>query len=148
LRVDNDFSAMQIKFRRFQTSFNALALLAGVLSILAADPLERYVAAPDDSYQWKLRSREDTNGFTTASVSMTSQTWRTSAWTHAVQIVRPNKVRHPEIAFLFVTGDGSGKNYMPMLAKISSEAGAIAALVTKVPNQPLYGGKKEDALIA
>ena len=35
-----------------------------------------------------------------------------------------------------------------MLAKIASEGGAVAAMVTKVPNQPLYGGKKEDALIA
>ena len=35
-----------------------------------------------------------------------------------------------------------------MLARLASEAGATAAFVTRVPNQPLYGGKKEDALIA
>ena len=138
---------MQIRARFFPSAFHAF-LLAVASSALAADPLERYVAAPDNAYQWKLRTREDTNGFTTASVSMTSQTWRTSTWTHAIQIVRPNKMRHPEIAFLFVTGDGSGKSYIPMLAKVASEGGAIAALVTRVPNQPLYGGKKEDALIA
>lgn len=139
---------MQSKSRGSHQLFGVLALFASAVSALAADPLERYVGAPDSAFEWKLRSREDTNGFTTASVSMTSQTWRTSTWTHALQIVRPNKMRHPEIAFLFVTGDGSGKNYIPMLAKVSSEAGAIAALVTRVPNQPLYGGKKEDALIA
>lgn len=126
----------------------AAFIVFSVLVARAADPLERYVAAPDNSFQWKLRSREDTNGFTTAALSVTSQTWRTSAWTHTVQIVRPNKMRHPEIAFLFVTGDGSGRSSIPMLAKIASEAGAMAALVTRVPNQPLYGGKKEDALIA
>jgi PhoPQ-activated pathogenicity-related protein len=139
---------MQITPRRILKPLGILAFFVATLSALAADPLERYVAAPDNSFQWTLKSRENTNGFTTSTVSMTSQTWRTSAWTHTVQIVRPNKMRHPEIAFLFVTGDGSGKNYIPMLARISSEAGAIAALVTRVPNQPLYGGKKEDALIA
>lgn len=125
----------------------AFAILA-TLSLRAADPLERYVAAADATYKWSIKSSENTNGFTLATLSMTSQTWRTSAWTHTVQIVRPNKIRHPEIAFLFVTGDGANKAYVPMLAKISSEAGALAAFVTRVPNQPLYGGKKEDALIA
>src|SRR6187401_3639020 len=120
---------MQTTLRRILTVPGVLTFLIAALSALAADPLERYVAAPDKSFQWTVKSRENTNGFTTATVSMTSQTWRTSAWTHTMQIVRPNKMRHPEIAFLFVTGDGSGKNYIPMLAKISSEAGAIAALV-------------------
>jgi PhoPQ-activated pathogenicity-related protein len=31
---------------------------------------------------------------------------------------------------------------------VSQRAGIVAAVVTKVPNQPLYGGRKEDALIA
>ncbi len=114
----------------------------------AADPLESYVAAPDQSYQWEIKTSERTNGFTLAALKMTSQTWRTSAWTHTVQIVRPDKMRHPEIAFLFVTGDGANQAYLPMLARLASEAGATAAFVTRVPNQPLYGGKKEDALIA
>ena len=114
---------------------------------LAADPLERYVAAPDDTYKWTVRSNSHTNGFETTIIAMTSQTWRTSVWSHSVTVVRPDKMRHPEIAFLFITGD-SGRTYIPMLAKIASEGGAVAAMITKVPNQPLYGGKKEDALIA
>jgi PhoPQ-activated pathogenicity-related protein len=126
-----------------------LALLAlSVAFSRAADPLERYVATPDDSFKWEVKTRAETNGFTVAGLTMTSQTWRSNDWTHAVQIVRPAKVRHPEIAFLFVTGDGSGRSSIPMLMKLAQEAGAIAALVTKVPNQPLYDGRKEDALIA
>ena len=132
-------------FRLLATLF---LLLTRVPQLSAADALERYVAAPDAAYKWKIKDSETTNGFTIATLSMTSQTWRTSAWTHIVQIVRPEKMRHPEIALLFVTGDGSNKGYIPMLAKMASEAGAMAAFVTRVPNQPLYGGKKEDALIA
>ena len=134
----------QVALRFFVGAF-AIFLVSHVL---AADPLERYVAKPDNSYKWELKRTETTNGFTTASISMTSQTWRTSTWTHALQVVRPLKMRHPEIALLFVSGDGSGKQYVPILAKLASEAGATAAYLSKVPNQPLYGGKKEDALIA
>lgn len=125
-----------------------LMVLAIPLRAAAADPLERYVAAPDDTYKWTVKSRETTNGFITATLSMTSQTWRTSAWTHTIQIVRPTKVRNPHIAFLFITGDGSGKREQIILAKLAAESGAMAACVTRVPNQPLYGGRKEDALIA
>lgn len=128
--------------------FSTAALLAlSLTKNFAADPLERYVAAPDDTYKWTVRSTTRTNGFTTTAIAMTSQTWRTSAWTHVVTIVRPDKMRHPEIAFLFITGD-SGRNFVPLIAKVAGEGGAMAAMITKVPNQPLYGGKKEDALIA
>ncbi len=125
----------------------ASCLLAGT-NVRAADPLEAYVAKLDDSYKWELKSSVNTNGFTTATLQMTSQTWKTSAWTHTIQVVRPNKMRHTDIAFLFITGDGAGRTETMLLAKIAAEAGATAAVVTRVPNQPLYGGKKEDALIA
>jgi len=125
-----------------------LCAIAFTLPAFAADPLERYVAAPDNSFKWDVKSHDATNGFEMATLSVTSQTWRSNAWTHTVQIVRPAKVRHPEIAFLFITGDGLGKSSVPMLMKLANEAGAVAAMVTRVPNQPLYGGKKEDALIA
>jgi PhoPQ-activated pathogenicity-related protein len=141
------FSAMNKQEPLLRSMLLALGLFS-VVATFAADPLERYVAAPDDAYKWELKRSETTNGFTTAGISMTSQTWRTSTWTHAIQIVRPVKMRHPEIALLFISGDGSGKNYIPILAKLASEAGATVAYLSKVPNQPLYGGKKEDALIA
>jgi PhoPQ-activated pathogenicity-related protein len=121
---------------------------AAALHARGADALERYVTAPDDSFKWTVQARLETNGFKVATISLTSQTWRSNVWTHTIQVVRPAKVRNPDAAFLFVTGDGSGRNYVPMLMKLADEAGAVAALVTKVPNQPLYGGRKEDALIA
>ncbi|MCI0744623.1 MAG: PhoPQ-activated pathogenicity-related family protein, partial [Verrucomicrobia subdivision 3 bacterium] len=51
-------------------------------------------------------------------------------------------------AFLFITGDGSGTRQIPILKAVAERAGCMAAVVTKVPNQPLYDGRKEDALIA
>src|SRR5689334_6957818 len=119
-------------FNRASKNLFAVVLFCSALcAVRAADPLETYVAAPDKTYQWEIKSSEHTNGFTIAALKMTSQTWRTSAWTHTVQIVRPDKMRHPEIAFLFVTGDGANTVYMGMLAKLASEAGATAAFVTR-----------------
>jgi PhoPQ-activated pathogenicity-related protein len=57
-------------------------------------------------------------------------------------------MRNADFGFLFVTGDGSGTRTIPMLKTVAERAGCIAAVVTKVPNQPLYDGRKEDALIA
>src|SRR5262249_16346114 len=79
---------------------------------------------------------------------MISQHWREHTWSHHVQIVKPDKVRNPRLAFLFVTGDGEGRSSLAMLQLIAERAGVLAAVVSRVPNQPLYDGRKEDALIA
>ncbi len=63
-------------------------------------------------------------------------------------VVEPPKVRNADIAFLFITGDGKVEEYAGLLKTLCDEAGAVAAVVNRVPNQPLYGDRKEDALIA
>src|SRR5688500_8183105 len=111
---------------------------------LRGGALENYVQAPDSAYTWKKRGTQETNGFAVTQLDLTSQKWRDSVWTHTVQIVRPAKVRNPDIAFLFVTGDGSGSRTLPMLETLAERAGAMAAVISRVPNQPLYDGRKED----
>jgi PhoPQ-activated pathogenicity-related protein len=113
-----------------------------------ATALDDYVKQKDASYGWKQVEEIKTNGFTVTHLELTSQKWRDSEWTHSLRVVRPEKVRNPDIAFVFITGDGSGTRYYSMLQTLAERAGAIAAVVTRIPNQPLYGGKKEDALIA
>lgn len=51
-------------------------------------------------------------------------------------------------AFLWITGSGDGAKSDPLLTAVSDRAGIYAAALTDVPNQPLYGGRKEDALLA
>ena len=115
---------------------------------LRAGALEDYIRRPDTNYSWKQIDQRQTNGSTVTHLELTSQNWRDHIWTHTVQVVRPETVRNPGIAFLFITGDGSGRSSLGLLKTLSDRAGAIAAVITKVPNQPLYDGRKEDALIA
>ncbi len=129
------------------------AVLSGLLGICftgfsSAGALENYVALADTNHAWNEVSQTNTDGFAITRLEMTSQRWREHVWTHRLQVVRPNRVRNPDIAFLFITGDGDGRGNLPMLRILAERAGAIAAVVTRVPNQPLYDGRKEDALIA
>jgi PhoPQ-activated pathogenicity-related protein len=114
----------------------------------ATDALSNYVYSADKHFAWKRLTRTNTDAVIINHLQLVSQKWRDSVWDHHVQIVRPAKVRHPEFAFLFVTGSGNGTRQLPYLKLVAERAGCLAAVVTQVPNQPLYGGKSEDALVA
>lgn len=128
------------------------ALLALLLllppSVPAADALGDYLRKPDPSYAWQPAEQRDVDGFTTTRLDLTSQTWRGHAWQHQLLVVRPPQVRNPDIAFLFITGDGDVAKLFNLLKTLAERGGALAAAVNRVPNQPLYDGRKEDALIA
>jgi len=129
----------------------AILLLVPVL-LHAADReltnLDRYVAQPDDSFAWKLRGTMETNGMTLARLELTSQTWRGIPWSHELTLIRPAQPRHEDIAFLYITGDRSGSQTLRLMTFLAARAGVHAAVLTRVPNQPLFDGRKEDALIA
>jgi len=113
-----------------------------------AGALEDYVLRPDTNFTWKQIDQKEADGFRITHLAMVSQNWHDHIWRHHLQVIHPAKVRNPGIAFLFITGDGEGKSSLAMLKTVSEQAGAVAAVVTQVPNQPLYDGRKEDALIA
>ena len=126
-----------------------IALVFAVSCVSArAGALEDYVNLADTIYTWNVADQKQEGGLAVTHLNLVSQHWRDGDWRHHVQIVRPEKVRNPGIAFLFITGDGDGVKNLGLLKVLAERAGAIAAVVTKVPNQPLYEGRKEDALIA
>jgi PhoPQ-activated pathogenicity-related protein len=114
----------------------------------ATNALERYVQQPDNTFAWEIEAQTTIEDFTVTHVKLTSQTWREHVWTHNLKIIRPHRVRHPEIALLFIAGDHSGTRSNEALQTWADRAGAVVAEVTRVPNQPFYDGRKEDALIA
>ena len=123
-----------------------LLLVAGTAG--GADALHEYVRRADGSFSWRSESSAEDEGFHATRLALTSQKWKDRAWTHEMLVLDPSNVRNPDVAFLFITGDGRPEEFRGLLKTLSKEAGAVAAVVNRVPNQPLYGGRKEDALIA
>ncbi len=156
--VLDEFSGLQSD--GFMAGKEYIAICAATLPLFLSETTEaapndappnallEWVQEADASYEWKRLSSEESSGFSITHLQFTSQTWRGRVWQHHLQIVRPAKVRSPEAAFLLISGDGDGKRDIDLLKTLADRAGALAVVLTQVPNQPLYDGRKEDALIA
>ena len=112
----------------------------------ATTALDRYVAAPDSNFSWKVAKPLTADGVTATLLDMTSQKWLTEAeverplWTHWITVVRPEKVTS-DIALLFITG-GSLERQPPSapsawLVDAAKLTGTITAELRLVPNQPV-----------
>jgi PhoPQ-activated pathogenicity-related protein len=137
--------------RAFARWFVGLVVWMLCVQVTWAGELEDYVQAADPSFNWKRCEQKPLKGATLTHLELVSQTWQGQFWSHHLMVVRPDKVFHPGIALLFVTGGSYGApddKEAERFSMIAQRAGAIAAFITKVPNQPLYDGRKEDALIA
>lgn len=115
-----------------------------------ASLLDTYTAERDDSYAWKVvqtfagtGEREGMLGF---AIDLTSQTWRGEGevdypkWTHMMQVVVPDEVKH-DTALMLVGGGqrqaGPPARLQEELWIIAKATGTIVAAVPNVPNQPL-----------
>ncbi len=140
-----------------------LLVVAGKATTAAETALDRYIAAPDAVYAWKLASTSKGDGYTTYVLEMTSQTWRTDkdvdrpVWKHSLTIIKPDQARG-NTAFLFI-GGGSNRDKLPEKAgqrtvDLATYTGTVVAELGMVPNQPLYftdskdEARSEDNLIA
>jgi PhoPQ-activated pathogenicity-related protein len=108
--------------------------------------LDRYIAAPDSSFTWKVSRQLPLEGATATLLEMTSQRWLTEKeverplWTHWITVVRPRVVKS-DVALLFITG-GSLDRQPPArppawLAEIARDTGTYTAELRLVPNQPV-----------
>lgn len=114
----------------------------------AAADLLTYVEKPDSSYKWEKVSKTDavfSSGFL---LKMTSQTWQGITWTHDIEIFMPAKSEFPGTAFLMITFGKPGGGESQIGSLLAANAGCPVAILYGIPNQPLYDGKREDALIA
>ncbi len=132
----------------------AFALLSIFTLPLHAD-LREYVNRKDASYAVKFLDNHDIGATKIITARMTSQTWRGIAWTHWLSIIVPAKIEHKDKAILHITGgginspsiDGNSQTGKQLVA-LANQTGAILVILQQVPNQPLFGGRYEDALIA
>lgn len=117
------------------------ALAALVLAPSA--PLMAYLDKPDSSFNWKA---VETVGRSTR-LEMTSQTWQGIAWKHEIVVAKPEKDLSPGHTLLLITGDKAARD-APIAQMLAAKTGMTAAVLFNIPNQPLFGGMREDELIA
>lgn len=123
--------------------------LFGVVSLLAAmaTPLDDYVAADDRMYKWEIANTREMGATTVLEVRLTSQKWRDIVWNHRLYIIKPAQLKTPEVGVLHITGSSSLAE-VAAFASVANDTGTICTILNDVPNQPLFNGLSEDALIS
>ncbi len=136
----------------------AIAMSCFLLNISAIDAssgvLQRYIQAEDNAYQYTLKKEVSFSGGSLSVLHFISQNWRGIEWEHWLTIYLPDNPVHEDSAILIIEG-GNNDPSPPSLNLDSSVESFIAtqihaplAILQQVPNQPLMGGLREDALIA
>jgi len=110
--------------------------------------LTDYVRKADSSFAWKRAGTTESDTGTVYDLDLTSQTWHDIVWTHKLQVFLPKAVKNRGTVVLWNQGGNPGPTSTLIGFEIARKVGVPVAFLYGVPNQPLFGGKKEDALIA
>jgi PhoPQ-activated pathogenicity-related protein len=128
----------------------AALLLAG--GAPARADLEAYVKGDDGAFAWTADEPKATPQGTIHALSLTSQVWHDVAWTHDLRIYEPKDPSTRDTVLLLIAGGDNGEGPTTADAArgftFAQACGATCVMLPQVPNQPLLGGKREDALIA
>ena len=107
----------------------------------------RFFRKPEPAYRWEKRSEQEIDGCRVYDLHLVSQTWQGITWEHRLQIFRPERMQHPEFCALYNTGGSGSDANTQQGIRLAKDAGTVSAILYNIPNQPLYGGKTEDALV-
>ncbi len=115
--------------------------------------LDRYVADPDPAYRWEIIDSRSRDGWTSYTLDMVSQTWRSeeevdrTEWQHHLIVTVPDEIEQ-DTAFLLIGGgdNGDAPPRVPNLTVIdmARDYGMVSAELRQVPNQPLYFKDEDD----
>lgn len=119
--------------------------------------LQAYLDNNDQFFAWELKDSYDRGNLKIYDLLVTSQKWREYIWRHQLTVIVPDENNY-DGALLFITG-GSNSNEMPnwkkqddettkLMSEVAIKNKAVVAVINQVPNQPLYEGLTEDALIS
>lgn len=120
----------------------------GLLASTARADLHEYVKKPEPAFAWKLKEKKDYPQGTTYELALTSQEWQGIKWQHAVVVYQPKGIKPRDVMFLWVTGGKPSLGNAAFALEMATKMQAPVAFLYDIPNQPLFDGKKEDALIA
>lgn len=128
----------------------ALPCLASAAPEVPAPPTElvEYVTKKDDSFAWKLADTKKTDTGTIYEIDLVSQTWHDITWDHKIQVFVPKNAKPQATMVLWNQGGTPNLLSGVLWLSIAERVKAPVAFLYGVPKQPLFGGKKEDTLIA
>ena len=123
-----------------------------------ATALQDYLNNGDKTFAWEVKDTYKVNDVDVYSLLLISQKWQGILWKHELLVYVPEKIDY-DGALLFVNGGSLGETGLPNLtakddkisafmAGVSNQNKAVVAMIRQVPNQPLYNGLTEDALIS
>lgn len=149
---------MKILFNRIILSLFFLYSVAQAQSVVPATALKHYLNNGDKTFRWEIKESYALDDVMAYAVLLTSQKWREHVWTHQLTILVPKNMKY-DGALLFITGGSINKEGMPNwngkddagikgFSLIAKKNNAIVAVLKQTPNQPLYNGLTEDALIS
>ncbi|RME04882.1 MAG: hypothetical protein D6805_01415 [Planctomycetota bacterium] len=124
----------------------------GILCLLPyttlASPLQQYVQKPEPHFHWRIKKIYQLNGDKVYLLQLTSQKWHGILWQHDLSLYLPKNIPlHHSLPILNVGGKFKPK-WMMFALMLAKKIHSPTAILHGIPNQPLLGGKKEDALIA
>ncbi|MFM8893232.1 MAG: PhoPQ-activated protein PqaA family protein, partial [Planctomycetia bacterium] len=128
----------------------------------AAGPLEHYVAAADAARRVEPVAEGELAGVAWKTVRLVSQRWQGVEWTHELSLCLPMDVAAggAGTTMLYWIDGGSAadpaaqggaatpSNSLKTAAVVAKAARMPAAVIRQVPFQPMFGGLREDGLIA
>ncbi len=126
-------------------------------AVTAENALDFYLNNEDSVYNWEVFDTYNMSQSIVHVLRLTSQRWREHTWVHQLTVIVPPQIEH-DGAILLISGGslsdgepnwtGPNDEFAFFSSLVANKNNAIIAILSQVPNQPLYGGLKEDALIS
>jgi PhoPQ-activated pathogenicity-related protein len=110
--------------------------------------LAEYVKKPEPKFSWKLRDKSTTPLGALYDVELVSQEWHGILWKHTLQVYQAPDTLPADTMLVWNTGGTPKVETIAFGMSMSARVRAPIAILYGIPNQPLFGGKTEDTLIA
>lgn len=139
--------------------FFYIGLTFAQTAVTPQNALQQYLKKEDNTYKWVIHDTLSLSNETTVyRLLLQSQTWRNIVWTHQLSLIIPKNLKQ-NTALLFISGGSLDNKGQPRwtdkndaltasLSSIAKKNGSCIALLKQTPNQPLFNGLTEDALIS
>ncbi len=84
----------------------------------------------------------------TVSTTIDGGVWQGIHWYHRFLLIIPDNLKIKDYVLLHITGSKSINKPLPYISSLANVLGIACGIIYDIPNQPLFGGLKEDALLA